>query len=608
MTSIVAATTADMPDMLHAPSVNEQGRSANSRAKALSSRFLTKSFAKVSLGAGAMFAIKASAVGAATSAGSGVALAALTGGLVSTSYGVVRDFRAERNENPQEKGGGFFDIIKSFFSFLWQNKAKYTGKLLANSGFALIGAGVVEYFNDIAIGEAAAQSLDADAQELQAMPPEGELVLEAPEEIPVEVSETLTTEPVSTPLDTLSAYDPSQFEGRAAEVLPYALNGDAWAVKEMAAELLYQNNGAPMDKKLAVELYQMALASDVPSVVAQAQADLNYVDARWGLDTIMGSQPDVMAETEALPPIEEALDTPQALTPLQNLAALENFNEQALTLQEAALAGDRQAIGDVGIGMLNGWYGFEVDHEQGLALIQEAADKGSAWHQLQIAMLEHGAGAAFGVEVNSETAISTIKELTQSSEVHVATQAQSFLGAVAPGEGIDVPDTQQQGYAALEIPELGDAAALCDAVPENGGLNVQCKFDEDLLATGDIVSLPWGALGDHVDFSYVSNAQAAIDVPTLDVAAKEEALIIPASFTPSAIPASEPVNCFVKNNNGLVELACRFTEEARSIHSPVLINIPQSAAQFSVTFDADSLGTAIPDETLALQLPHATLR
>ena len=600
MTSIVAATTADAPDILHAPSVNEQGRGVNSRVKAFSGRSLTKSFAKASLGAGAMFAIKASAVGAATSAGSGVALAALTGGLVSTGYGAVRDFRAERSENPQAKSGGIFDIIKSFFSFLWQNKGKYAGKLAVNSGFALLGAGVVEYFNDVAIGEAAAQTLDAELPQSAALEPEA--APERVEEAAISAPEALAMEPVSSPLDTLSSYDPTEFEGRAAEILPYALNGDAWAVKEMAAELLYQNNGAPMDKKLAVELYQMTLNSDVPSVAAQAQADLDYVDTRWGLDTIIESQSETLAEAEApASHIEEPLGAPEVLTPLQNLAALENLNGQALALQEAALAGDRQAIGDAGIGMLNGWYGFEADPEQGLALIKDAAEKGSEWHQLQMAMLEHGSGAPFGVEANPESAIGVITELAQSSQTHVAAQAQDFLEKLAPGESLEISDTQQHNNKALTLPELGNAAAACDTTPENGGLNVLCQFNEDLLATGNTVSLPWGALGDHVDFSYVSNAQASIDIPL----AEEKSLIIPASFTHSAIPVSEPVNCFVNNNDGLVELACRFTEEARAIRSPVLLDIPQSTAQFSLTFDTQSSGTPLADGAFALQQPHS---
>lgn len=590
----IALNTADIAGT---GAFSDQSREATSsrKPKLLKNRPLLKAFTKASVGVAGAFAVKSAAVSLASSAGWGAVAVAGSAGVAVTAYGAVNDYRAYRAQEGIQ-GRGFFAFLRGLFSFLGQNKGKYFKKLAINSGLGIIGgAGLVELFDT----EAHAQTLDA----IEAVDPDvvdealDLMVFDAPAPVGVtaegydieivnEALDLLEMDPVRSPLDSLGAYSPADFTGRSAEVFSYALRGEPWAVKEMAASLLYENNGSPVDKALAVDLYNLVIDSDAPSqIIDQARADLAFVDQRWGLDTIMGTDAPAALPVDA-PAVEDVPEiVPEITTPLEQLATMTELNDQASALRDAALAGDRQALGDVGIGMLNGWYGFDADLEQGLALMREAADRGSEWHQLQLAILESGGGEHFGVDTDREHAVSVLRSLGESSNARVAGQAQDFMGLLgletaAPAETLAKTVTVE-GTPPLELAE--NEFAVCDIAADGEGARMQCVLDEDKLQTGFDVRMNWPGQEGDIDLHYVGGSGLAL--PVADVPIEADTRVISASYVPEA-PA--PVDCVVNKDDSLINMSCDFTRQAQSFDSPVFVGIPQSQGHIGISFDFGS--------------------
>ena len=101
-------------------------------------------------------------------------------------------------------------------------------------------------------------------------------------------------------LDRLAALDPNDFEGRAADIIPYALAGQAWAINDTALNLFYADNGSPQDQKLAVQLFLLAKHSGVPEIAEQATRDLEYIDQYWGIENILEQDPVPEQKTAAV--------------------------------------------------------------------------------------------------------------------------------------------------------------------------------------------------------------------------------------------------------------------------------------------------------------------
>jgi len=564
----------------------------------------------VAVGAGSVWAVKSSAVALATTFGAGAVAATAGVGAAYTTYSAIKDYRKDNDVK------GIWNNVKSFFGFLNKNKMKYGTKLALSSGLAVVGGNaLVQAFNGAA--EAAERTVDAVPSNLL---PE-EYVIPEPEihepTLLEDSVEELRDIEVINPLEKLSALDPSEFTGRAAEILSYAEKAQPWAMKEMASYLLYSGNGAPLDQALAVELYEMARDSNVSSVARQAANDLAFIESKWGIDNIRGVRdvqefaaasvdvPDIEQEVSIIPqekssvPVQEnspakiieELPEPkaqfvdeeiagriaQALSDLEPaaggdvleaaqpsaLANLNGLNEQATNLRHAALNGDMQALGDIGIGMLNGWYGFDADPEQGLELLREAAAQGNEWHQTQLAMMEFGGHAKFGIEADRSGAIAKLSELAQGDHGRSAREATAFLNMWAP-DALPSPamDGQETSVVSNGFKLMNGEDVACQSGLKGDSLHVECLFDERSIKVGQGPSISWPGTNTSVDLFYMGEAYTA---------------------------AADQPFCETKQTGRLVEMSCEFSNDNRFMTDPFPVDIAGGSAKIGVQFDTPPL-------------------
>ncbi|HOO81450.1 MAG TPA: hypothetical protein PK513_02980 [Alphaproteobacteria bacterium] len=130
----------------------------------------------------------------------------------------------------------------------------------------------------------------------------------------------VTAEAPASPLERLAALNPENFGQRGQYVLQFAEKGHGWALNELASSLLYEGNGSPQDRKLAVELYRLAQETSNARIVEHATKDLAVVERLWGVDNIMGTS----APNEPKTLLAGGKPTPQEL-PMPKLPANTNI-------------------------------------------------------------------------------------------------------------------------------------------------------------------------------------------------------------------------------------------------------------------------------------------
>jgi hypothetical protein len=106
---------------------------------------LTQTFMNAAQKSGLKTAFKLAAAGTAGALGANAYGVALAGGAGVTFAEAIRDYAAWRKEQ-ENKSQGLWGMVKNFFSFLGDNKAKYTGKLLKNTGIGFLGAEIGSVF------------------------------------------------------------------------------------------------------------------------------------------------------------------------------------------------------------------------------------------------------------------------------------------------------------------------------------------------------------------------------------------------------------------------------------------------------------------------------
>jgi hypothetical protein len=188
---------------------------------------------------------------------------------------------------------------------------------------------------------------------------------------------------------------------------------------------------------------------------------------------------EVTPEPEPEPIIEPELVIPDdAYEKLAMLAKNENLTAQARDMIDAALNGQTWAIRDVGLGLINGQYGFDAlgdlaghvsADSWGAELLQDAAEAGDAKARVDMAYFQYTGMNDF-IPVDQDAALKTVEELDRSwlhgdsilDQIHLDQVKDQFIAAMP--EGTDITDYRMEpmadGYKFINIAE--EAANLAE--------------------------------------------------------------------------------------------------------------------------------------------------
>ena len=348
---------------------------------------LRGTFAKVATGAGLNMAFKSAAVGATSSAGAGIFAAAAAGGAAVTTYSAVRDYRSYLKE--REEKSGFWGVIKGFFSFLFENKKKYAWEMAKNSTFGALGAGLVEFGDEIAQafipGAQAAPLMDVGTDDIGLVGTD-ELTDEAMV-LPVEPD-------IAEPSTEISASEMSAFDTYLAELntggwsdqamddLEKAKLGEPWAIQNLAFYSL-NTDDVPFDLEMARTLAEAA--AEMGEV--NAPAFLEDMERIWGIDAFDAPEvialeapivDDVVAAEAVEIADEAALQVESEMSAFDTyLAGLntDGWSDQALDDLEDAKAGEPWAIQNLAFYSMN-TKDVPFDLEMARTLAEAAAEMG----------------------------------------------------------------------------------------------------------------------------------------------------------------------------------------------------------------------------------------
>ncbi|MCB1721911.1 MAG: hypothetical protein KDI11_09170, partial [Alphaproteobacteria bacterium] len=493
---------------------------ALTRARKIADSPLTKAFTKAAMGAGCIMAFKSAAVGLAGSFGASAALGGVTAGTFITGYQAIKDYRAQDKQRPQ----GIWNIVKDFFCFLGENKWKYTGKLLKNSGAAALGGTALLEFLEMLAPLAHADDMDDDIltqlQNQQKNPIEAtQEAFTQPEpaaqaepltftestqpaiEETLDIEEEQTPEPQSSALDKLAALDRDEFSGRAAETLSYAEKGHDWAVKEMAIHLLSSNNGSPLNRELAVELLQIAEHSDNPKIADQASKDLDIIRKIWPEafmqeEIIIAETAELEAEpktattktTPAAPAPEEHIATAETPSTLERLAALnpDDFGQRGQYVLRFAEKGHGWALNEMASSLLYEGNGSPQNRKLAVELYRLAQETGNA-----------------DVIKHATADLKTVERLWGIDNIigtNTANETQTLIADAAAPQELPMP----------ELPTNTNISMLCNSASTETGVDLKCTLDSNKIKSGDFftIGLPGG---NQMEFYYDEPLTAAND-------------------------------------------------------------------------------------------------
>ena len=214
-------------------------------------------------------------------------------------------------------------------------------------------------------------------------------------------------------------------------------------------------------------------------------------------DTLVPYRPDYQMDGDVIaqgtvPDIE----IPQgALEKLELLSHQEGLSPKAHKIIDAALKGQKWALRDAGLGLMNGKYGFGDLHELsghvdakswGAKLLEKAADAGDAKAKLDFAYLQYS-GVNDAVAINKQAALETVKKLDHVwaggekllSDMHLKEAKDSFLAHMPEGTNINDYNIEpgNGGYNFVPKPESLHLDAQQATALRNAGFDPDtCKI------------------------------------------------------------------------------------------------------------------------------------
>jgi hypothetical protein len=244
--------------------------------------------------------------------------------------------------------------------------------------------------------------------------------------------------------------------------------------------------------------------SDTPVVDSDAvDATLNDTKTDAGAAATDGTG----AESEAEAGQEEIIEEPAIVIPddpyekLKMLAETGDLSPQAMAMIEAAEKGQTWAIRDIGLGLINGFYGFDElgemaahvnVNEWGAALLKDAVETGDAKARIDYAYFEY-TGVNEAIAQNQEAALKTVEELDRAwlygdsvlEQVHFDQAKELFIANMPEGTNIDdfrIEKMADDGYKFINLAEEAKVIAEQKIAMAAAGLD---PADCDVTANAD---------------------------------------------------------------------------------------------------------------------------
>ncbi len=549
---------------------------------ALSSVFKKENLAYIGLGAGASMLARAGGAAIAGASASSVAATALPltfGAAAAGGVSYYRDYKkrcAEALDNDQPKPTFVFSMEKAraeggFFKGFDTEGLKTAGK---KSLFGLFGgaalASAIEYIPETwlekltntvkNIGAELFTPATAHAQEAvthinTAEIPTGGIPTEEiltgktlTEEIPTSgitelaaVDQTVIADPVDTvineaaplheavsPQEALSAFHDLPAGERVAsllqgaeidnETLRFALQGDNWAIKDMAHFYANGSAGFPKDLEISAKLAMISAENGHSASIhflrdlSRVGVDVDAIQERFAGELAQTANADLdtaslVEETKLQARVTEppfiAPETPTALdndvdvsvslvetlTLDEQVNALDGLSPRAEAIKQAALNGDSQSLGDMGLGLMNERYGFPQNEALGVQLVLQAAENGNLNHRVWAAYLEyHGAE---GLEANPDAALEKMREIAHPD-------ARQFTAAWL-GEPAPVEQATSRVASAAAVSASAADQAVCYVKGTTQAFNLEChNVDTSFGASSARIAMV-GPDGNHLD-------------------------------------------------------------------------------------------------------------
>ena len=241
-------------------------------------------------------------------------------------------------------------------------------------------------------------------------------------------------------------------------------------------------------------------------VVEVGDADTD-IDAEQNNDELGDANAD--AETE-----DDIIEDPEIIIPedayekLEMLAQQEGLTEQAQEMIDAALKGQTWAVRDIGLGLINGFYGFDqlgemaghVDADAwGAALLKDAVETGDVKARIDYAYFQY-TGVNEAIVQNQAAALETVEELDRVwlhgdsvlEQVHIDQAKEQFIANMPEGTNIEdyrVEKMGEDGYKFINIAEEAKILAEQKAALSEAGYDANsCNIAQNAAHDGYVVS------------------------------------------------------------------------------------------------------------------------
>ncbi len=420
-------------------------KNVSSRVRTFADKPLAKTFAKAAFGIAGTFAAKTAAVSLAASAGSGAVLATAIGGAAVTTYSAVKDYRQQLVEQSSSEQG-FWANFKGFFSFLGQNKWKYTKKMAMNSGLAVVGgAGVVEALDSLVSEAHAYAPINLDKPVI------------APESLP----------------DFKIFKDAVNLEVNPEELLVAPSVDTLYEVQKT-------DNLWNIVKEHYPELSDAEIASKIEGIV-----DLNDIEDAGkiypGQTLNLGGAQQVVEHVVSEPPTaEQPMDTQDEA--IEAEAVDEPYQVQNGDSLWNIVREHYSELSDAGI----------ASKIEGIVALNDIEDAGKIYPGQ---VLQLG-----GAQQVVEHVVSEPEPAERLVDVELAQQPVQELANVnqAPIPANDVLTLQAGEYGA------------CDARSDANSMGVKCVFNSDLLKVGQSVPVSWDELRTNIDIYFKGEGSSTL--------------------------------------------------------------------------------------------------
>lgn len=275
------------------------------------------------------------------------------------------------------------------------------------------------------------------------------------------------------------------------ETMLQALDGHNWAIKDLAHFYANGSEGLPKDLDMAAKL-AMISADQGHGPSAHFLTDLGRVGV--DVDAIRTSFAENLAEkanSEAAELLAAQSDAEQvvvtrddtvdisvsvveAASLTDQIQALDGLSDRAEAIRQAALGGDSQSLGDMGLGLVNERYGFPKDETLGVQLVMEAAEQGNTNHRIWAAYFEyHGAE---GLEADPNAALAKMREINH-PDARAFAAAWSGETVAAPSSGT----TDTLRIASIRV--TGDATCYVKGTTE--AFNLECHNVDEAFGSSN---------------------------------------------------------------------------------------------------------------------------